>query len=290
MLSRWKVRQSKQIRARSHPKTSRLEAGRFITVQIRLLFGLQLSTSIAQAQLVEIRAFKQILPYIRAQSLIVLDLDNTIIEPHQTLGSDEWFTHSIHLHLQAGKDSQTAVHLTAQDWLKVQHSAPMKPVEPETPALIRSIQKAGHFVLGLTARTHEIAPRTIEQLRDISIDFLINPVSSNTLQFDPETETTHHAGIIFVTGPIQKGHALTKFFDHQKLKPEHVIFVDDKQHHAVSVENALKAAEIDHVVFRYGANDHKEKLYRHDIAELQMEYFKREQRLISDEEALEQLR
>jgi hypothetical protein len=235
------------------------------------------TTSSAQAVLVEIGMLREVTAHIRPDTLVILDLDNTVIEPHQTLGSDEWFGASVQRLRAEGKTSEEAEHLAGQNWREVQLHAPMKFVEPETLGWIQKVQAAGNRVLGLTARPNTLAVRTIEQLREIGVNFLATPITPENIALDPAAGLVYHEGIIFSGHPIPKGTALLQFLVTVKHRPTHVIFVDDREHHAKSVEKSLIEAGIEHIVFRYGHNDSKAATYRSGgaaIAEVQWDVFK----------------
>ncbi len=257
---------------------------------IALLLATSVCFPAAQAKILEIHSFEKIITHIQPNTLLVLDLDNTVIEPHQTLGGDEWFSDLIRQNLDIEKNRVAAVEAAAKDWMSVQLLAPMKPVEANTPSLIRKVQAAGNLVIGLTARSEALAERTVEQLHELGICFMSNPVSRRNAYLDRENGLRYHEGILFVGERTTKGEALLKFLDHHKFAPPHVIFVDDRRPYTESVESALESREIDHVIFRYGATDSRAKTYRRDIAELQWQHFKKEKKIISDEEARKTLK
>ena len=61
--------------------------------------------------------------------------------------------------------------------------------------------------------------------------------------------------MLFVGEGVDKGRLLVEFLQHIGLRPERVVFADDKPHHARNVDAALAAAGIPAVAFRYGAAD-----------------------------------
>jgi phosphoserine phosphatase len=255
---------------------------------IALFFAFQSWAVLAQAEIVEIQSLQQILPYITKDSLVIFDIDNTLIEPYQMLGSDEWFSDIISQSREAGAQMKGALKIAAEKWATVHLHIPMKPVEPSTPELVQKIQAQGNVVMGLTARTDFLAVRTVEQLKSAGIDLLINPVTYQNYQIDAETGVTHFSGIVFVGTEVQKGDALAIFLAINQLTPKHLIFVDDKIKNAESVEHFAQSTSIDHVVFRYSANDHKPLEYNRTTADAQWRQLLADQRLIADHQALVQ--
>src|SRR4051812_33940238 len=99
----------------------------------------------AQAKIVEAKRINEILGYINSGTLVVFDLDNTVMEPVQMLGSDQWFDSLVKLF---DGNIERAVDV----WQNVQRKTEMKTVEPGTPDLIRGLRSRGLHVLALTAR------------------------------------------------------------------------------------------------------------------------------------------
>ena len=74
-------------------------------------------------------------------------------------------------------------------------------------------------------------------------------------------------GVFFVGDGPDKGEALLAFLDKIALRPTRVVFVDDKPHHARSVDAVMTAAGIPCVAFRYGAADEKVRAFKEVMSE-----------------------
>lgn len=247
------------------------------------------TSSLAQAQYEEIDSIERIWEHVTSDSLVILDLDDTVIEPQQTLGGDKWFYDLIDQRRAAGHTLEAALELALQDWTEVQHHVTMKPVEPRTHLVIRKLQAGGNRVIGLTARDSTLADRTIQQLSKIGVDFKISPISRKSVILDEKTNLRYHEGIIFVGETKKKGQALLKFLDHHRVRPKHVIFLDDKEKHVRCVEETLNELGITHVALWYKGAEAKNSAYNRDIANLQWHHFKTEGTFLTDEEALKKL-
>jgi hypothetical protein len=62
-----------------------------------------------EAQIIEAPHFKDISSYVSPDTLIILDIDDTILVPVQMLGCDAWFTERFYTHLQEGLSKQQAL-------------------------------------------------------------------------------------------------------------------------------------------------------------------------------------
>ncbi len=228
---------------------------------LRLIVVMQIGlASLANAYVVEAQKMSDVLSHVTKRSWVVFDLDNTVMEPPQTLGSDQWFEHMVH---ELGS-VKSALAL----WERVQSVTTMKPVERTTPALIRQLQRRGLTVFALTARPASLDAVTRKQLATMGVNF------SKIVSIGPTTS---------------KGQALVSELMNSSSTPEKVLFVDDKEKHVRTVEAALDAMGMKNVEFRYGAVDAKVHSFDAAVAQEQLEVFESEGILLSDEEARDRL-
>ena len=210
-----------------------------------------LFTVYAHAEVREITKMTDIESAVTPDTLVVFDIDNTILEPRQTLGSDQWF--------EATREKvghEKAIEL----WSKVQGVTEVQPVEPSTPALIRRLRQRAVGVIALTARPEALADTTRAQLKSIGVEM----------------------PLILFAGETPKGEVLSR---HLRSAVGRVIFVDDKAKHTKTVEASMAQRNIPYVGFRYGAADPKVHAYDADVASVQWKYFGR----ILDDEAAREL-
>jgi hypothetical protein len=219
-------------------------------------------------------AFREVQP----TDVLVLDIDNTILEPVQTLGSDQWFGHTVTNYVKSGLSEKLAVDSAIEDWQQVQNATAVKAIERTTPFLIRQAQERGTVVFALTARPLSLKHSSIRQLRSLGVS-LKNPVS----KYSEGDSVELFQGVLFVGPHNNKGQVLAKFFESQKLRPSRLIFVDDKEKHVKNMDAVF--TEIPNVNFRYGAADATVKSFSSDIANLQWSYFLDRNYLLSDAEA-----
>jgi hypothetical protein len=236
-----------------------------------LLFFLLLISGNANA---EIRATNHMSDVIRAVdkgTLLVFDIDNTLIEPENQLGSDQWyyFLERKYAEIDGLKESE-AYEKATKVWNKTQDLIRMKPVEKKTPAMVREIQGKNRKTLGLTARSFEVAERTLLQLDSVGINFKQNGLRESDLEFKSDNTAKFTKGIIFVGENNDKGKVLVQFLKALKLKPKRVVFVDDKVKNVKNVEAALQKEKLPFLGFRYGATDAKVKAFKEDSAKLKL--------------------
>lgn len=230
-------------------------------VNIRIIcLAFLLCAGQGRAYVREIQSIEEIIEEITNKTLVIFDIDNTVLKPatergnDEWLGSDQWFYFLLKI-LQEHKRSPNALREAEQIWNRSQSYINTKPVEPSTPALIAGLQKKGVKVIALTARSHAIAPITRQQLFTNGIDFALNPLEhEGSLKIDDYA--TYERGIVYQGEGNDKGTTLVNLLEKLEIKPQKIIFIDDKLKNTVNVHNALQANRyLDHIEYRYGFTD-----------------------------------
>jgi hypothetical protein len=201
------------------------------------IIAMTLITSQAKAEIRDVTRMADVFLAVDADTLVVFDLDNTVIESVGDWGSDQWYDHLVE-YFRTLHPAEEAVAKGLKLWADAQHTTEVNPVESVTPSLIREAQTKGTRMIGLTARPDTIDGRTADQLKSIGVDFSAN------------------GGTVLAIGPsASKGRALVEYLSRLERRPKKVIFVDDKHHYVKSVDEALTGLGIEHIIFRYGAAD-----------------------------------
>jgi hypothetical protein len=248
---------------------------------------------LSSSQLItETNEIDHLLDYADQEVLFVFDLDNTLIEAAQHLGSDQWFSHRMTHLVDKGHSFDDALNLVVPHWLAVQNRTSVRCVDPNVPELLGKLRALGVPMIALTKRPPELAKRTLEQLAPLQIDFSQSIHAKNSMVFPEHRNTLYQKGIIFVAANVDKGPVLSSFIQKMRSKPKKVVLIDDKMSHIHNVADAVKQLEIPFVGIRYGGADEKVKSFDPKVAELQWECF---EKILSDEQAkhllsLEQVR
>ena len=242
---------------------------------------------LSYAEIRQITNMSEIRPEIDTHTLVIFDIDNTILEPVQTLGSDQWYGSLVKENLELGLTEDAAIDAAIHLWVDVQNKTKVKAVEASTPALIEELQKAGIQVMALTSRPLNLIDATVKQLQSLGVDLSKTSGLADDLEIPAADKTKTKAGIIFVGPKNNKGLVLGKYIESLTDKPRKIVFSDDKQKHVTNVETALSPLNIPYVGFRYGAADAEVASFNKDISNLQLKYFLN---ILSNEEAEKMLR
>lgn len=242
-----------------------------------------LCTLPGMAEMRETGDLRALEPEVTATTLVCFDLDNTLIRTEQMLGSDQWWDDLIYGFVAAGMPERDAVRKAFEAWLPLQKQSRFIAVQSDGPAIVRAMQDKKIMVMGLTARPLLLASLTMTQLASINIDLHLSPPFSAPLSMKLANDTAHYEnGILFVGERSSKGEALKAFLERTGLKPDKIVFADDKQHHITVMEQVFGTGPIKYIGFRYGAADAWVKAYDRGIVEIQRKYLGR---ILSDEAA-----
>lgn len=240
-----------------------------------------LFSSLLCAQIVEVRTMAEVRTMVDPEALIVFDIDNTIMETAQTLGSDQWFYHRRQFYLSEGFHPQEALEMALAEWMAVQNLTPVQLVEEEVQGFIEELQREGVSVMGLTTRGLGLATRTLRQLHSLQVDLSPTaPLKEETL-FKGDRAILYRQGILFTAG-THKGRAFLQLCEKIGGVPRKVVFINDKENHLAEVEESCEASQVEFLGLRYGFLDEKVALFSHELASVQWDHFGR---LISDEHA-----
>lgn len=220
----------------------------------------------AFSQVREINFMEEIIQEIDGDTLVIFDIDNTVIEPTGQVGSDQWYYYLAQKfqsleNLSLGDAHYKAERLwnTAQSYIKTQA------VEEQTPQIIARLQERNIPVMALTARSREIAEITRQQLSESNINFQKSSPKYNYAH----NSTRYEGGILYQGEGFDKGKTLVEFLRHTNLKPKKIVFIDDKEKNTNNVNRALQELDIIHVEFRYGRTDEKVREFQAKFLKLE---------------------
>ncbi|MDP0561373.1 MAG: DUF2608 domain-containing protein [Candidatus Endonucleobacter sp. (ex Gigantidas childressi)] len=231
--------------------------------------------------IIEIHNISSLKSHISPNTLILFDIDNTLIEPVQTLASDQWFCWRIEHYESLGNKHPEALDMALMEWSAAVNMTKVKEVEPSAHELIEYLQSNNYIVMGLTTRSPSLSTATIKQLKSVQIQLLQTAPSKEEVIFLNPREVIYKNGILFTAG-TNKGNALLNLFTliNQKL-PEKVLFINDKKSHLKQVQQACEDNNISFIGLRYDYLDRKVQEFSQDIAEYQLQHFSK---LLSDDE------
>lgn len=245
-----------------------------------------LPISFLPGEILEIDTFGDLPSFVEQETLLILDIDDTLLIPNQMLGGDEWFLHRFKQHQQDLGDDANALEKALAEWEAIRHLTAMHPVESSSIDIVAGLQQRGVSVMCLTTQGLALATRTWQQLHQHAIDpSLTAPKGGNDCFFTLNGHgILYRNGILFTSGR-HKGAALFKLCDALGYLPEKIVFINDKYSHLKEIEESAKEQGVPFLGLRYAFADRHKAAFRADIADIQFR-FSTFAHILSDEEAV----
>lgn len=247
-----------------------------------------------RAEIIEVERFEEILNYASTDSLVLLDIDDTILIPEQMLGCDEWFCSLLKEFQKEEISNEDALHKALNAWLAIRHLTKMKLVEETTDSIIALMQSQKIPVMGLTTQGFVLAEKTSYQLANCNVFLYKTAPYQEDMYFmqhvgrgDKKVGILYHQGILFTNG-TNKGESFLAFCEKTVGRPRKIIFINDKRTHLRELEKSLEQNGIEFIGLRYSFSDSFKKSFCFKTAQHQFEqvpYL----RILSDEEARQNL-
>lgn len=234
------------------------------------------------AVILEIATIQDVAQHVDKGTLVVFDIDNTLVECSQTLGSDQWFCAQIKHLEEKGWTHQQALTHVLEMWTEIQHHTTLRPVESHMTQVVRNLQQAGYPVIALTTRSVNVASATKKNLYALGIDLRSTaPLKESVILKHDEEESDYQEGILF-TNNGHKGKALWAYLQRAGIEPRKIVFINDKHSHLLPVEEVANLKGVKFVGLRYGGADARVRSFRKEIADIQHEFYGK---ILTDEAA-----
>ncbi|MEX1013376.1 MAG: DUF2608 domain-containing protein [Waddliaceae bacterium] len=219
---------------------------------IILIFVISLFSSLS-CEIVEKDEILTLTPSIDSRTLVLIDLDNTVMRPKTMLGSAQhiWFE-TLAMAEKEGISIQEAKEKAGEEWNRLQPYLEMIPTDPFLPDWISLLQRRGVYIFGITRRPPELENVTREQLKSIGVAFAPNE-------------------ILFCGGCTNKSENLKQFLI--GLVFEKMIFIDDVPSNVTDMEQFANELEIDYLGVRYSREDQWVESYDPKVIEDEKESF-----------------
>jgi hypothetical protein len=254
----------------------------------RVLLIFLFTVSIVFGEIFEVAQFKALYTHLTPDTVLILDIDDTLLVPVQMLGCDEWFQSRLVFHRQEGLSVSESLERSLAEWEAVRHLTKMEVVEPGIQEIIKKLQDQKYAVMGLTTQGLALATRTKQQLIDNGIDLMCSAPSceDHYLTVD-EHGLLFRSGVLYTSG-AHKGRALFGLFEKLMFTPKRILFVNDKHTHLLSIEETAKERGVEFIGLRYAYSDARKAAFDEKIAHYQFTHSSFAH-LLSDDEARKQL-
>jgi hypothetical protein len=222
-------------------------------------------------EIIETAHFDEIVNYVKPNTLILVDIDDTLLIPVQTVGTDVWFCHRVKQHQEKGLSFTDALEKAIQEWEAVRKITDVAMVEEGSDAIIDRLQLDNVQMMGLTTQGLSLSSCKVKHLLDLNIDLSKTAPHDEDCYFQNERGVLYYKGVLFTAG-TPKGRAMLNFLDLIDCHPDHILFINDKLKHLKDVEEAVEARNIAFTGLRYSYCDERVNSFREEIGDIQWKF------------------
>ncbi len=219
----------------------------------------------------ECATIEEVLVEAQLETLVILDIDNTLLRPCQMLGSDEWFQYYLKYQTSLLGNEQAALLRTLDLLRAIYATTNVMPMEKQTATVVHELQKKGTIMMGLTNRGPDAANMTFRHLGliDIGLGETSPCKASFTLWRLPGT--LYQRGILFTDGK-NKREALSAFFQQLSWTPKRIVYINDHRKYLEEV-SAFEKEGVSFIGLRYSVADIYLKNFDPKASDAQLEAF-----------------
>ena len=234
-----------------------------------LLFILIITTPIAAA-IYEHNSLKNIHDYINhvdhhEKTLVIFDLDNTLVRYTTVLASDEWFSFTLSKLVEKDYSYAQALELLLPLYFKMVHHLELMLLDEYILELLAYLHEHNIPTIALTSRSLPIAQRTLDELERLKINFVSTECPFNKEMHGQLARPYYCKDSVIFCNDNDKGLVLKDLLHKLNYFPTKVIFIDDKHKYLISLQKALKEADlawiVDYIGIRYAGADHFVKTF-----------------------------
>jgi hypothetical protein len=231
----------------------------------------------------ESKKIESILDFIDLDTFFIFDIDHTLIEAQQVIGTSHWEKHLKHRLIDQGISPDEAKLRAYMLWKSIQEVTGVQPIEQGIFRLVSLLQNNSIPILGLTSRDRDLIEITFRQLESVDLHNVF------TLDYPSQPLEAKHIchfsrGTVFC-GDNPKNVGLKAFFNQISFKPKKIVFVDDQKEHLYELEDMAFHENIDFVGMQYMGSSHDR--FNPVIAEIQEQHLPR---ILSNADALKLIR
>lgn len=259
-------------------------------VSMHSIFSL-LPFSMLQGQITEINEITSIKNYIQDDSLVLLNVGDTLFSPSSMLADNQWREYFVKRVNAVITDPKAAKSIIDEVKGIIVEKVPKVCPEAVTPSFIADLQNNKVPVLGYSQR--EIATSYAPNNGEITSNHLLKMGIDlhKTLSYYPTDEFNRsdlafQYGIIF-TNKNPLGPSIATFLLSRDTLTTNVILVDDSVDSLKEAEEILETAGIAFQGLRYNLIANRKSSFDHNLAIIEFFAFMDKNQLMTDEEALQ---
>ncbi len=225
--------------------------------------------------------FEELNERIQPGTWVIVDIDGTLIDAAQMLGSTHWLYDHLKELVHEKEHAPAEAAFAFEEMLgSVRACVPYVPMEEYIPEMIADLQVRGHTVFALTHRPLSMHAATKKHLSSVGLDFTKTSPLKKDHWFSDLSRL--HDGVLFVSDFGPKGRTLALLLEHLGKTPQAIVFIDDSEHNVKSVDQTCSELGIPCHACYYQLRKQRHATYSREIADIQ---FAALPNILTDEEA-----
>lgn len=206
-------------------------------------------------KIIESKKIVDVLNHADQKTLVIFDIDNTLVETVQEFGSLAWHANMTKKLRSKGTEYFQAMQKTCAAFAEIENLVSFKTIEPETLEVVKTLNQQNIPNMVLTKRMFSTKRSVVKQLRSTGLEFSQNTIHDKEIKF---TELRGFAeGILYSGLGDDKGECLLSLFEKINYTAEKILFIDDERHHVEEFYKTLNAKGIDTTCIRYDGADER---------------------------------
>lgn len=231
----------------------------FYTFSSSLLFG----------EIQELNNFSSLIIHTNQSTLVVIDLDDTIFFPMQTLGSYDWFEYRLLQNQSMGLGLNEAIAKTEDEFELVRNLSSFKLVENEVSMVLQHINKDRVHILGLSSHRPTFALAMRKHLQALSIEFNNESVKKDLLYFHKNHQLFLYLNGVVFSGWKKKMEAFSAFHSFPGKAFNKIIYVAKNMDDLLSAQAISNSEGYEFLGLHYDYQKSSTTSFRSDIADIQ---------------------
>ena len=193
-------------------------------------------------------------------TLVIFDIDYTLLRSKTSLGTPEWFSHLMYREMAKGKTNEEGYHKWYPIWMKSQQFNEIELMDRKIPKLLEFIKKKKGSYIGLTHRNPVAAEMTEQQFSKLGIKFEKSFPYKVQYASALKIPALYQNGVLYCHDFNEKGVVFLEWFyaiqkQLGKCHFKKIVFIDDAGRNVASMAFAVKALGLQYIGVRYSAAD-----------------------------------
>lgn len=207
-------------------------------------------TQLNRKSIAEIYVLSELFSFITHDTVIFVDLDNTLIMPsdQSALGSDQWFHAMINHFVNCGLPSSSVMQRVIQMRNDLFNHINFKSVEETTSLVFKTLRNHDIPCFIFTSRGSSVVDVTEDHLRSLLLDVALN------LDFvicRQEHRAAYFKNGVIYCGGLDKGMVLRAFLEKYDVKKKRILCIDDNLKNLQAVDQWLVQSEFQFMGLQY---------------------------------------